>query len=355
MEKNQYWRNLGIAILISVFITYACLSFFIDFQARNRKIPNPEAMIAATYKSPTPTIKVTNPPMPEETLTPILEVPPFIQVDGLEAGWYLVTLGDNAVYSIWSTEGEYVGKFHEGSWPPSINHAQTQLAYAMDGGGHEFIVEDIETGIITYFPFEGYGVFGIEWSPDDRYLLLILNDPTKSIYFELGVIDFETGETWMFDGWDGDFYSIAWSPDGKYILVMSRSVREYYAELILFPAECVLHNEKGCMREVVIPFDTTRYDIYEPEWSPSGNQIAFTCYDLELVSPVEDICLGDINTGEIKNITNDKYGLGYPDWSPDGEAILYRRSGELELLNLKSGNIVELGIEERFMFWIVIE
>jgi Tol biopolymer transport system component len=66
-----------------------------------------------------------------------------------------------------------------------------------------------------------------------------------------------------------------------------------------------------------------------PSISPDGNTVVFAA----LRNAVSDIFTLDLNTGEVKNLTNDPFGDYGPSWSPDGKFIVYiaRVSGNNKL------------------------
>ncbi|NIM91845.1 MAG: BamA/TamA family outer membrane protein [Candidatus Aminicenantes bacterium] len=74
-------------------------------------------------------------------------------------------------------------------------------------------------------------------------------------------------------------------------------------------------------------------EILNPTWSPDGRFIAFSA----VVGGLTDIYIYDLETEELKNITDDSYSDLYPVWSPDGRAIAFvtdRFSTTLSILNI---------------------
>ena len=62
-------------------------------------------------------------------------------------------------------------------------------------------------------------------------------------------------------------------------------------------------------------------DELSPAWSPDGRKVAFEGNKGGQV----DLFTYDLESGEIKNVTQDEFYDGNPAWSPDGQQILYNR------------------------------
>jgi hypothetical protein len=76
-----------------------------------------------------------------------------------------------------------------------------------------------------------------------------------------------------------------------------------------------------------------------PAYSPDSTKIAFAGY----IGSQPDIFIYDLNTGDVKNVTNDKFFDGSPVFSPDGKSLVYSSvvNGYAKLFKLNLANSAE--------------
>src|SRR6266566_822235 len=101
----------------------------------------------------------------------------------------------------------------------------------------------------------------------------------------------------------------AWDADG------SRFV--FGAVVTGVPALRIVKGSNGdLIKEIKFP---TLGEIFNPTWSPDGKQIAFSSQ----VGGVTDLFVYDLDSGELRRLTNDAYADLEPAWSPDGSLIAF--------------------------------
>jgi Tol biopolymer transport system component len=137
----------------------------------------------------------------------------------------------------------------------------------------------------------------------------------------------------------------AWSADGQSIAFVRKSVQG--------DSDIFIANADGSgARELVIP----GHDETEPTWSPDGKQLAFVEYTQrgrilpngDIISPLDQINVINIDGSGRRQVTHDDHYYGEspdaPDWSPDGQWILFNdMQGEPALIHPDGTGQVDLG------------
>ncbi len=83
-----------------------------------------------------------------------------------------------------------------------------------------------------------------------------------------------------------------------------------------------------------------------PVWSPAGDRVAFALgrfFQTVLGPAMADIAIVNRDGAELKILTDGSANVGFPSWSPDGEQIVYRASGQgnrgLFVMTLSTGAV----------------
>ncbi len=110
-------------------------------------------------------------------------------------------------------------------------------------------------------------------------------------------------ETWTFNGSDH-----SWSPDGSKIALFARENQDH--------ALFIVDSMKGkILKDIELPLD----QAFSPDFDPTGETVYFSAAK----NFKRDIYCVNLQTKEIKRITNDGVFASAPDVSPDGKKLVY--------------------------------
>jgi len=153
-------------------------------------------------------------------------------------------------------------------------------------------------------------------SPDGKYVAFLSEKNVFTI--DLFLADVEKGKVISklsstvkndeIDAFNFIESSGSWSPDSR---------KFAYVAFIKGQNKLIIINVKKrkIIEEISIPGIKS---FNNPVWSPDGNHIAFS----GLCDGINNLYLYNINTGEVKQITGDKYSYLHPSWSPDGKYLV---------------------------------
>lgn len=170
-------------------------------------------------------------------------------------------------------------------------------------------------------------------SPDGS---LIAYFSEKDFYFvDLWLASTETGKAQhrLFkSSWSSNYEtfrfinsSASWSPDGK--LVAFAAKRGATDDILIVDAR----SNKEIQR-----LKLNLSGVTTPSWSPDGRSLVFTGQE----HGFSDLYLVDRETGDMRQLTNDRYADLHPAWSPDGKTIAFTtdRGPETDFTLLRIGN-----------------
>ncbi len=199
------------------------------------------------------------------------------------------------------------------------------------------------------------------WSPDGKRIAYVLTkaDLEKSAYdSNVWLIDADGKNPRQLTHARGTDFRPRWSPDGKTIAFVSD--RDGKNALWLMPPD------GGEPRKLVDPPTPVR----ELEWSPDGKSIAFsrldepTAEEEKRIRKKDDarvvgegakrvhLYLADVETGNVRRLTNGAFSVSTFDWSPSGTEIAFDRGPgtglddlyrtDIYAVNVKSGELKPL-------------
>jgi Tol biopolymer transport system component len=189
-------------------------------------------------------------------------------------------------------------------------------------------------------------------SPDGKYIAFLSEKNVFTIDLFLAEVDkgkvvsklSSTVKNDEIDAFNFIESSGSWSPDSR---------KFAYVAFIRGQNKLIIINVKKrkIIEEISIPGIKS---FNNPAWSPDGNYIAFS----GLEGGINNIYLYNTNTGEVKQITNDRYSYLHPSWSPDGKYLVcatdknqlknadgsINNAFDIAIIKLKNGEINVLDI-----------
>ena len=174
--------------------------------------------------------------------------------------------------------------------------------------GRRVLAEDIDAGGINLAP---------SVSPDGNYVAFLSERDVFSI--NLFLADARTGEVLdrLIDiNSDPHFDALrfinsagAWSPDGTHFVFVTFADGDNQLAILDV-------NDQDVERRISVAGIGA---ITNPAWSPDGQHIAFSGMD----GGISDLYVVNIETGAVRQLTNDRYADLQPTWSPDGQQLAF--------------------------------
>jgi Tol biopolymer transport system component len=164
---------------------------------------------------------------------------------------------------------------------------------------------------------------GLSWSPDLHHLALTFAFVSLDIYR----LDLDDGRLVpLTEDWQGEFFAPEWSPTGDLIAFHAIADDDVRLEVM---------NPDGTGRRYVASWhleDEIFYpgDQWPPQWSPDGERLLFVN---ETPFSGVDIFVVNADGSGLRNLTNSPGRDDYPVWSPDGRKIAFvsTRDGNSEI------------------------
>lgn len=179
--------------------------------------------------------------------------------------------------------------------------------------------------------FHAIGDFPV-WSPDGKKIAFIVDTgriglpPVKA---KISIIPAEGGEAKEFMNYDGFLSNLDWSPDGRYIAFSysrGKDVKNPIPDSRIDIEDIYLVSVNGGEPKRLTQKDKKGFQFTSPRWSPDGKKIAFRSLDYEgwaKGSEGEPVCIYtiDVEGGEPKLVTNELDSWEFC-WSLDGKNII---------------------------------
>lgn len=252
-------------------------------------------------------------------------------------------------------------------WSPDCRH----IAY--DGGGALGIANRDGTGVRGLFNKVGSSPHRPAWSPDGSKIAFVVStrtdpfddanphiqnrlhhiwtvnsDGSNPIKLTSGKVE-DDNPTWSADGrklafernsWEhNEWYIVVMDSDGKNPVDLNRKFGGGTEPAWSPDGSQIAFNWSGSLavmdadgtNATRLPPDDNRggrlpTDSNKLSWSPDGTRLAFSLWetrDGRVVAGESNIAILEIDTGEITQVTSLKGREINPDWSPDGQRILF--------------------------------
>ena len=157
---------------------------------------------------------------------------------------------------------------------------------------------------LTYNP--QYNKNELTWSPDGASILTLMGE---NGLFDLYLISVKGGDMLHRLTSSGNVVSGTWAPDGQRIAFVEN------AKLFLMNI-----NDKTPVFMGNLP----DYTVEQISWSPLGDKLALSILGNNI--GCGDIFVFDLNTMEVRDLTNDDYAERSPSWLPDGQHLIFSRA-----------------------------
>ena len=350
-------RSLPI-LLIAFSLLAACTSTPITPQPTVTLIPT----TPATHPTATPTIEI-------PTSTPKVN---FESLSDLELGLYLAYWVDTELKVYITSLDGALKKFLIDSPTEyvSISSDNSKIAISSD---EELSIFELSTGEKNSIGIEsGCDEFRrSSWSPDSKKLVFAARyfDSWRSII----ILSLEDMKPITLTFWETIETDPAWSPNGQWIAFGSDQAKRKYevsylgaTEIYLMNTSCFT-NPDTCDENLI---QVTDWGIdgssHYPSWSPDSQKLLFTS---NLISEYGDFPVIYIINKDGKNLQQLLPIIPTcqenPSWSPDGKFIAFTAFSETKtdddvfIYDIEKDKIKNItnspGIDELFLFWVLIE
>ncbi|MBN1563055.1 MAG: PD40 domain-containing protein, partial [Anaerolineae bacterium] len=198
------------------------------------------------------------------------------------------------------------------------NYADDLIAFdSRRNGNYDIFIMNVDgTGLRILTSTSG-AERGPTWSPD-RTQIAFYGASSETGKYDIYVINVDgTGLTNFTNSPTIDDKYPTWSPDGSQLAYHSDADGDY--DLY------VIETNLNAPNFGAVAITNNNVDDLGPDWSPEGTQIAF---HTALWGDPYEIAILDLNTGQIRQITNSANTSAFPTWSPNGTRIAYHVIGD---------------------------
>ncbi len=218
---------------------------------------------------------------------------------------------------------------------PAFSPDGRLVAFTSDGGAldnSDIYLKMVNQGEVLRLTTDPDPDVQATWSPDGRQIAFLRMSSRPGEKHRLMIISaFGGAEREVARVWGG----VDWSPDGRYLVVSDSEGPGHPTGLWLIPVDSQDRTKER--KSLTASEDGLFYDSF-PRFSPDGRMVAFVRYGKGVNG---DICLLDLTTGVVRQMTADRKRILSLQWTPDSYELLFvsDRSGNqrLWLIGLNGG------------------
>ncbi|REJ76117.1 MAG: hypothetical protein DWQ47_10880 [Acidobacteria bacterium] len=214
------------------------------------------------------------------------------------------------------------------SWSPD----GSKLAFHSNryDGNKEVYTMDADGGNIKRVTFNDRPDEGAIWSPDGKSILYSQYVTDENV--DLFITDLESGKTVRLTDHPLPDGHAKFSRDGTKIIFNSQRDDEGKPGLTTFERNYEIYEMNVDGTGIRRLTNYHEWDTY-PSYSPDGKKILWRRILDDLTAPRQynsEIFVMNADGSDLRNLSNSKHFDGYPEWSPDGERIIFAsdRHGE---------------------------
>jgi Tol biopolymer transport system component len=244
--------------------------------------------------------------------------PATVVVEG-EPGLILYRLSNEGTLGVVDADGS--GRRHR---PVEVSQSAFLVAdCSADGGSLAYVVGDFETNTGQLYLLDGAPeeapipidalVQTLAMSPDGRRVAITVFD-TETLKNRLWLMELPGGEVTVLPTGDGSPGAASWSPDGTRLAFSSLEGRESNLYVLEIGADAP---QRVSDRDV---------PAYDPDWSPDGESLLFAS---QVENQFVQLFRVDANGENERQITTTETLKSYPRWSNDGSLIAFVGSAVL--------------------------
>lgn len=213
-------------------------------------------------------------------------------------------------------------------WSPNGQWATFDTRYSYTDDGSSIYIAKADGSQPQRVSYHEDSDYHPSWSPDGIHIVYDSSNTEQSEYQEEGIYTLDVSciineipcnfsPTYITKG-----SSPAWSPDGKQVVFQMECNGKYHYCLHVISADGIGDS---------IQLTPSRLSCYNPQWSPTGTEIIFTCYN-QSCCPDKEAGIYKVNPdGTNFEMIFNNYKVGSPQWSPDGKKIAFTASYDADL------------------------